>query len=156
MQIYELLEDIFKQMDGVNKWQRDFIRELFGAVFALRGRVNFTNLACFSPLGEQRFRRNFNKPFKWVRFNLILICIVFTVRKKVFILVIDCTFLPKSGNKTWGLDRFWSGTASRAKRGIEASVAALIHIPTGRAFALGAAQTPLDFPKTLATMRATA
>jgi hypothetical protein len=144
MQIYELLKDIFNQMDGVNKWQRDFIRHFFEAIFVLRGRVNFMNLARFSSPNEQTFRRNFDKPFKWVRFNLILICILFTVKKKVFILVIDCTFLPKSGDKTWGVDRFWSGTASRAKHGLEASVAALIHISTGQAFTLGAAQTPPD------------
>jgi hypothetical protein len=142
MQIYELIEDIFKQMDCVNKCQRDFIKALFTAVFALRGRVNFANMARFSSLCEQTFRRNFNKPFDWVRFNLILISIVFTLEKNVFILVIDCTYLPKSGKKTWGLDRFWSGTDSRAKRGLEASVAALIHIATGKAFPLGAAQTP--------------
>jgi hypothetical protein len=142
MQIYELLEDIFKQMDSVSKWQSDFIRDLFEAVFALRGRVNFTNLARFSSPSEQTFRRNFNQSFDWFRFNLLLISTVFALRNNVFILALDCTFLPKSGHKTWGLDRFWSGTASRAKRGLEASVAALIHTGSGQAFTLGAAQTP--------------
>jgi hypothetical protein len=131
MPIYELLEDIFKQIDSISKWQHDFIRALFVAVFTARGRVNFTNLSRFSPLGEQRFRRNFNKPFDWFRFNRELTTISFADKKEALILAIDCTFLPKNGNKTWGLDRFWSGVAGRAQRGLEASVAALIHTGHG-------------------------
>ena len=39
----------------VDAWQRRFMGELFNAVFSLRGRVNFTNLARFSRLHEQTF-----------------------------------------------------------------------------------------------------
>ncbi|MCS3856407.1 hypothetical protein GGP78_003109 [Salinibacter ruber] len=39
----------------VGFWQRQFLEELSKAVFSLRGRVNFTNLARFSPLHEQTF-----------------------------------------------------------------------------------------------------
>ena len=45
----------------VGFWQRQFLEELFRTVFALRGRVNFTNLARFSPLHEQTFRRHFRR-----------------------------------------------------------------------------------------------
>jgi hypothetical protein len=54
----------------VGFWQRRFLKELFEAVLALRGRVNFTNLARFSPFHEQTFRRHFQKAFQWVWFNL--------------------------------------------------------------------------------------
>jgi hypothetical protein len=127
---------------STSKWQRQFLKELFQALFALRGRANFTNLARFSPISEQTFRRNFNKPFDWVRFNWVLISIVFTGEENSFIVAADCTFLPKNGSQTYGLDRFWSGTANRTQRGLEASVVALVHTDSGRAFTLGADQTP--------------
>jgi hypothetical protein len=62
----------------VDAWQRRFMGELFNAVFSLRGRVNFTNLARFSRLHEQTFLaiwdrlRHFEKAFQWVWFNLIV------------------------------------------------------------------------------------
>ena len=52
----------------VGFWQRQFLHELFRAVFALRSRVNFTNLARFSRFHEQTFRRHFKKAFHWVWF----------------------------------------------------------------------------------------
>ena len=33
--------------------------------------------------------------------------------------VFDCSFLPKSGTKTWGIDRFFSSLAGRSKKGLE-------------------------------------
>ena len=143
MPIYKILDLIFSKItSSISKWRRQFLTELFQAVFALRGRANFTNLARFSPISEQTFRRNFSKPFDWIRFNWILISVVFADKENVFIVAADCTFLPKSGSETYGLDRFWSGTANRTKRGLEASVVALIHPGSGRSFTLGAAQTP--------------
>ncbi len=143
MSIYKILDLIFSKMTSLtSQWQRKFLKELFQTVFALRGRVNFTNLARFSSSGEQTFRRNFNKPFDWIRFNWILISMVFAGGKDVFIVAADCTFLPKSGSRTYGLDCFWSGVANRAKRGLEASVVAMIHTGSSRAFTLGAAQNP--------------
>ena len=62
----------------VDAWQRRFMGELFKAVFSLRGRVNFTNLARFSRLHEQTFLaiwdrlRHFEKAFQWGWFNLIV------------------------------------------------------------------------------------
>ena len=102
----------------VDAWQRRFMGELFNAVFSLRGRVNFTNLARFSPLHEQTFLaiwdrlRNFKKAFQWVWFNLI----VFRLRRhpeEPIIGAFDCTFLPKSGTETWGLGQFFSSLAGK-------------------------------------------
>ena len=41
---------------SVEKRQRDFLCELFRTIFALRGRVNFTNMARFSSLHEHTFQ----------------------------------------------------------------------------------------------------
>jgi hypothetical protein len=31
----------------------------------------------------------------------------------------DASFVPKSGKHTYGLDRFWNGSHSRAEKGLE-------------------------------------
>jgi len=129
----------------VGTWQRRFLRELFKAVLSLRGRINFTNLARFSPLHEQTFRRHFKKAFQWVWFNLI----VFRLRRhpeEPIIGAFDCTFLPKSGTKTWGIGRFFSSLAGRPKKGLEVSVLGIIATSSRRAFGVDATQTPSDLP----------
>ena len=68
--IFRKMADIYNCRVGA--WQRRFLLELFKAVLSLRGRINFTNLARFSPLHEQTFRRHFEKAFQWVWFNLIV------------------------------------------------------------------------------------
>ena len=139
---------IFRKMANIYNcqvgfWQRQFLQELLRAVFALRGRVNFTNLARFSPLHEQTFRRHFDKAFKWVWFNLT----VFRLRRhpeEPIIGVFDCSFLPKSGTKTWGLDRFFSSLAGQSKQGLEVSVLGIVATGSRRAFGVDATQTPPD------------
>ena len=55
---------------------------------------------------------------------------------------IDCSFVPKAGKHTYGLDRFWSGVAGRAKQGLEISLLSLINTLSGEAWSLYAEQTP--------------
>ena len=59
--VFRKLDDIY---NCVGFWRRQFLHKLFRAVFALRDRVNFTNLARFSPFHEQTFRRHFEKAFQ--------------------------------------------------------------------------------------------
>jgi len=135
--------DIYNCQVGV--WQRRFLRELFQAVFALRGRVNFTNMARFSRFHEQTFRRHFKKAFQWVRFNLI----VFRLRRhpeEPIIGAFDCTFLPKSGTETWGLGQFFSSLAGKPKKGLEVSVLGIVATSSRRAFGVDATQTPSGLP----------
>jgi hypothetical protein len=127
----------------VGAWRRRFLLELFKTVFSLRGRVNFTNLARFSRFHEQTFRRHFQKAFQWVWFNLI----VFRLRhhpEEPVIGVFDCSFLPKSGTETWGLDQFFSSLAGRSKQGLEVSVLGIVATGSRRAFGVDATQTPPD------------
>lgn len=142
--IFRKMADIYNYQVGF--WQRQFLQELFRAVVSLRGRVNFTNLARFSPLHEQTFRRHFQKAFRWVWFNLT----VFRLRrhpKEPIIGVFDCSFLPKSGTETWGLDQFFSSLAGRSKQGLEVSVLGIVATGSRRAFGVDATQTPPDLSK---------
>ena len=38
------------------------------------------------------------------------------------IVAIDCSFIPKSGKETYGIEHFYNGSAGRAEKGLEISV----------------------------------
>lgn len=141
MRTRKVLTLILDNMPAISKWQRRFVTVLLTTVFALRGRLTFTNMARFAPLSEQTFRRNFEKAFDWIEFNLALLSLA-PFEAKRLIGAFDCTFIPKSGKKTYGLDLFWSSSTSKVERGLEVSVLALIDSESGERFALDAAQTP--------------
>ena len=54
----------------------------------------------------------------------------------------DCSFIPKSGKKTYGLDWFYNGSASRTEKGLEISVIAIIDVETHQCYTLSVQQTP--------------
>lgn len=125
----------------VSKRQQSFLGELFRTVFALQGRVNFTNMARFSPLHEQTFRRQFREAFDWVSFNLIVLRLR-VHPAETLIGVFDASFLPKSGTKTYGIDQFFSSTARAVRSGLEVAILAVIAPVSRRTYALDATQTP--------------
>jgi hypothetical protein len=57
-------------------------------------------------------------------------------------LVIDASFVSKSGKKTYGLDRFWNGSHRRTEKGLEISALAWLDITDNCAYCLSADQTP--------------
>lgn len=140
MRTPKVLSTIFANMPHISKWQQRFLTVLLTTVFALRGRLTFTNLARFSPLHEHTFRRNFEKFFDWIEFNLAVLSLASESGQVIGAL--DCTVVAKSGKKTYGLDRFWSSSDSTTVRGLEVSVLALIETDTQARFALDAVQTP--------------
>ncbi|MBO1348614.1 MAG: transposase [Hormoscilla sp. GUM202] len=57
------------------------------------------------------------------------------------IVVVDCTFLEKSGRHTHGLDWFYNGKTQRPERGLEWSVVAIVDIEQNTGYTLSAQQT---------------
>lgn len=56
--------------------------------------------------------------------------------------VMDASFCPKSGKRTYGLDWFYNGCASRTQKGLEVSVIAVVDVVQPRAYTLSVQQTP--------------
>lgn len=140
--IKKILSSIFARIEVTHKWQQDFLVELFELIFSIQGRINFENLARYSPLNECTFRRNFSKFFEWLDFNLELMYLGGLRFSNPVIAAIDCSFISKAGKATYGLDKFWSGVANRNKKGLEISLLALIDVLSGTAWSLDATQTP--------------
>lgn len=125
----------------IGKRQRAFLLELFRVLFAHQGRATFTNLARYSTPCEQTFRRHFARCFDWLSFNLVLLRLR-AHPGETLIGVFDTSFLPKSGKKTYGLDKFFSHAAKAIRTGLEVSILGVIATESRRAFALDATQTP--------------
>jgi hypothetical protein len=136
-----IVSEILKRIDGIRKPQRKFLLNLFVAIFATHSRINFLNLARHSSLNEKTYRRGFRRPFDFVSFNQETIRkAVKAETKKAF--AQDASFSSKSGKKTFGLDQFWNGCASRAEKGLEVSLISIVDLKLHQSFALSAEQTP--------------
>ena len=138
-----ILTPILLNISQTDKWQRDFLVELFKTLFSRQGRFNFENLTRYSKYNELTHRRQFSKYLDWLSLNKSFV----DFNSGVHIGVIDCSFISKSGKKTFGLDKFWSGVASQAKYGLEISVLACINVTTGKVTFLDATQTPSGLSK---------
>ena len=136
-----LVERILLQISNVSKPQLKFLLILFSTVFALRGRMNFRNLSRYSELSEQTYLRNFRKSFDFTMFNRMVINeTIPTMNKKIG--VADCSYIPKSGQESYGIDYFFSGQASRCLRGQEISLLSVVDVDYNMAYPLSVQQTP--------------
>jgi len=105
------------------------------------GKVNFTNLSRYSKISERTYRRQFQRSFNFIKTNADLIKQVVppTARQ---IIALDCSFIPKSGKATYGIEHFYNGSAGRAEKGLEISVLAIVDVDTKQGYTLSVQQTP--------------
>ena len=94
-----LTVDILSNFDELNKWQRNFIIIVMQLFLRLPNRYTFLEMGKYSILNESTFRLNFQKPFDFMKFNILLIK---KVCSKELINVFDPIFMSKSGKKTGG------------------------------------------------------
>lgn len=135
--------DILAKMNGLRKSRRDFMSELLTTMLALPGKMNFRNLGRFGPYSERSYARHFARTFDFLQFNNRLL--EDRLSDEV-IAALDTSFIPKSGKKTFGLDRFFDTRVRKARQGLEVSVLALVDTATRNAYTLSACQTPA-FPR---------
>ena len=147
MSTKKALEQIFDNLIGTTKWQLGFFIEIFNLIYSIQGRVNFQNLCRYSELNESTFRRNFQKFFEWLDFNLALIRLAGVNFEKEVIAAMDCSFISKAGKMTHGIDRFWSGCLGKAAHGSEISLVSIIDVKARKAWALDVVQTTAGLSK---------
>ena len=107
------------------------------------GKANFTNLSRYSELSERTYRRQFDTPFEYIAVNSCLISKAIGP-ERFQVSAIDCSFVPKSGEATYGVDRFYNGKAGRAEYGLEISTIAVVDVAASMAYALSVQQTPAE------------
>jgi hypothetical protein len=114
---------------------------LIATILAVRGRVNYRNLARYGAYCEQTYARHFAQPFPWLSYHAQGIR-DYVPASHQLMLAQDASFIPKSGKATWGLGRFYNGCASRVQRGLEISTVAVVDLTQKGAYVVTVEQTP--------------
>lgn len=133
------IKNALSKMQKVNKWQFDFILEVFLLFLSIKGKLNFLQLGRFGKHTEQRFRNQFEKSFDHLGFNKEL---VMENGSGHYTIAFDPSYISKSGKSTPGVGWYWSGVAGRTKWGLEIGGLAIIDIDNHTGFHLEAVRTP--------------
>lgn len=136
-----LINKILENMANVCKAQRKFVSEMLVAIMCTRGKINFRNLSRYTNYSEKTISRQFNKPFNFAEFNGLLIAEA-TNTTATKIAGYDQSFIAKSGKKTYGVEYFWNGCASRVEKGLEIGTLGVIDLEANTGYAISARQTP--------------
>ena len=136
-----LLQSVLSCLNQTKKPQRKFVTHLLGLLLMLPGHATLRNMSRYSPYHERTFARWYDTPFDWVSFNKAAITEVVPPDHEQA-LIIDASFVPKSGKPTYGLDRFWNGSHSRTEKGLDISTLAWLDLTGNCAYCLSVEQTP--------------
>lgn len=132
---------IINKVEGLTKPCRSFLVWLFERWWMLPVRYNFLNLSRYGGYNEKAIRTWFSRKLPFVpMFHEVFA----SLKKKQCIAAFDPSYVSKSGEKTYGVDYFWSGTDQRAKKGLEAGCLAIIDTEDQTAYSLEVVQTPAD------------
>ena len=103
-------------------------------------RINFSQLARHTnAYCERTMRRHFERFVDFADINRRLIA---QHGSGHFVLALDPTYLPKSGKKTPGVGKYWSGAVQKALWGLEVSLLSVVDVDKRTAWHLDAVQTP--------------
>ena len=136
-----LLQSVLPTLRQTKKPQQKFIAHLLGLLLMLQGHATFRNLSRYSSYHERTFSRWYARDFDFVSLNKTAITRVMSPDHEQA-LVIDASFVAKSGKKTYGLGRFWNSSHSRTEKGLEISALAWLDITDSCAYGLSVEQTP--------------
>ena len=114
---FEVVSTTLSKSKEVTRPVSKFILHIIPLWLSMNCRCVFMNLQRWGGRSEKSYRAMFSKTFDWFRFNRELVKTYF---KGKVIAVFDPFFIKKSGKKTYGLAQFYSGTAGRALKGLEA------------------------------------
>ena len=136
-----LIQSVLATSPQTKKPQRKFIAHLLGLILMLPGHATFRNLSRYSSYHERTFSRWYDRRFDFVALNKAVITQVIEPEHQQA-LVIDASFIPKSGAHTYGLERFWNSHHQRSEKGLEVSAIAWLDITDNCAYGLSVEQTP--------------
>jgi hypothetical protein len=140
-QMESFINNLLDKMSGVAKPQKKFLVTLFVTILLMRGKVNFRNLSRYSDLAEKTYARQFRQSFDFADFNKRLIEeIVPPQHEKIG--AMDCSYLAKSGRKTYGLGFFYDSSHDQPAKGLEISNLAVIDVTDNTGYTVSSWQTP--------------
>ena len=102
----------------LHKSFNNILAEISLLMLLLPHKANFTQLEKYGKHSESCYRQNFSRPVDWLKLNVNLAEMRLGSGRRRAI-AIDPSFISKSGVKTPGIGRFWSGCAGAVKKGLE-------------------------------------
>jgi hypothetical protein len=138
----EIINTIMKQMSNISRPQQKFVFVLLSTLMLLRGRGNFRNLSRYGGLCEKTYSRQFRRPFDFVEFNRLGVSATIP-RSHTQVGAIDCSFIDKSGNHTYGLGKFYDSKRYKAAKGLEISTISIVDVDDNTAYPISTRQTPV-------------
>lgn len=139
----KLMTTIIEQITGLSKWQKTFFVRIIKGFLGIGGNLTFRNMSRYLSMHEKTISRNFNKFFPFSALNATMIKHV----TDCSVIAYDPFFVAKSGKNTEGCASFWNGCASKAERGLEFGLLAIIDVVRNIAYPLHAQQTRDDLKK---------
>ena len=121
---------------------RQFCRIVFG-VLAMTGGVTMRNISRWTPEGGsyRTVQRFFNTVLPWTTLCWIFFKAHLYDPDDVYLLAGDETVVPKEGDKTYGLSRFFSSTLGKAIRGLAFFAVSIISVKQRRSYPMLMEQT---------------
>lgn len=135
------VSNVFQHCRHLTNDVKIFLKAFFGFFLSINARVNFLQLARYGDCGEQRYRQQFNRKFEFFDFNSRMVKRHCGSRRAI---AFDPTYISKSGKHTSGVGYFWSGSAGKAKWGLEINGIATLDLDNHTALHLEAVQTLPD------------
>jgi hypothetical protein len=124
---------------GSSAVRRRILQTLFPLLLTLPWRANFKQMARWSGRNEGTIHNWFGSALELIDFHRSLID---KYGSGEYCTLFDPSYLPKSGKRTPGLGRYWSGQAGAVKQGLELGAFALGDVGHHTAFHLSASMTP--------------
>lgn len=134
-----LISTIIQKMANLKSSRIKTVTEILMLFISMRGRMNFSQMGRQGEKCEKSYRLHFEKDFDWLDFNSMLVDQVCSDER---ILGFDPSYIPKSGKQTPDLGYFYSGVASKYKKGLEIGNISVIDINQNTAYHLEAVQSP--------------
>ena len=136
----DIVTTVLDQMPDISRPQSKFMVVLLRLFLYFRGKANFRNFSRYSLYCEKTFSRWFRKNFDFIGFNTLLLK---NILNKDFELVvaIDCSFVSKSGKASFGIGQFYNGCHSKAEKGLEISMLAIVDVAYNTAYQFSTQQT---------------
>jgi hypothetical protein len=136
-----LLQSVLPTLRQTKQPQPKFVAHLLGLLLMLPGHATFRNLSRSRSYHARTLTRWYARDFDFVSLHKAAISHVIPPEQDQA-LGIDARFVPKSGQKTSGLDRCWNGRQSRPETGLAISALAWLDITDNCAYWLSADQPP--------------
>lgn len=141
------IKEILSKIGIKSKVKIKFMIKILILNLSIQSRFNFANMERYGDYTVKTYRDNFKKDFPFFEFNKVITEEIINekVKKKEevdIMAAVDWAYIPKSGDKSYGIGNFWSGMDKKNKKGQEIMLFSAVDVKTHQAYILEAKQTP--------------